>query len=51
MTFKVSGNSDIVICGLGFIKVTKDVNITVPMDLMKYINIRPSITGGKYEQN
>ena len=47
--FKVKGNSDIVICGLGFIKVTEDVAITIPNDLMKYINVRPSIVGGKYE--
>ena len=49
LTFKVRGNSDIIICGLGFIKVTSDISITIPNDLMKYINIRPSITGGKYE--
>ena len=49
MSFKVRGNSDIVICGLGFIKVTSDTTITLPSDLMKYVNIRPSIVGGKYE--
>ena len=48
-TFKVKGNSDIVICGLGFIKVTDDISITMPSDMMKYINIRPSIVGGVYE--
>ncbi len=48
-TFKVKGNSDIVICGLGFIKVSEDVTITMPNEIMKYMNIRPSITGGKYE--
>lgn len=49
VTFKVKGNSDIVICGLGFIKVTDTVNITVSDELMKYINIRPSLVGGVYE--
>lgn len=49
MTFKVSANSDIVICGLGFIKTTDEIEITIPQDLMKYINIRPSIVGGVYE--
>ena len=49
MTFKVDANSDIVICGLGFIKTTDEVEITIPQDLMKYINIRPSIVGGIYE--
>lgn len=48
MSFKVQANSDIVICGLGFIKITKEVTITVPSDIMKYINIRPSITGASY---
>lgn len=48
-TFKVKGNSDIVICGLGFIKVTHDTEITLPGDVMKYMNIRPSIVGGVYE--
>ena len=48
-TFKVKGNSDIVICGLGFIKITTDASVTVPGNIMKYINIRPSIVGGKYE--
>jgi len=51
MTFKVGSNSDVIICGLGFIKITAETNITIPMDLMKYINVRPSIVGGKYEQN
>ena len=46
--FKVAKNSDIVICGLGFIKTTSDITITLPQDLLKYINIRPSLTGGKY---
>ena len=50
-TFKVKGNSDIVICGLGFIKITDDATITLPQDMMKYMNIRPSLVGGKYEQN
>lgn len=49
MTFKVKGQSDIVICGLGFIKLTKDASITVSEEFMKYINIRPSIVGGVYE--
>lgn len=49
MSFKVSANSDIVICGLGFIKTTDEIEITVPQDLMKYINIRPSIVGGVHE--
>lgn len=48
-TFKVKGNCDIVICGLGFIKVTDDVSITMRSDMMKYVNIRPSIVGGVYE--
>ena len=48
ISFSVKGNSDIVICGLGFIKVTNDVNITIPESIMKYINVRPSITGGSY---
>lgn len=49
ISFKVSGNSDIVICGLGFIKVTDDTTITLSEDMMKYVHIRPSIVGGKYE--
>ncbi len=48
-TFAVKANSDIVICGLGFIKVTMDVRLTVPEVIMKYINVRPSIVGGNYE--
>lgn len=48
-SFKVKENSDIVICGLGFIKITDDTTITIPMDIIKFINIRPSIVGGKYE--
>jgi len=48
-TFKVKGNRDIVISGLGFIKLTDDAKITISEDAMKYINIRPSITGGNYE--
>lgn len=50
-SFEVSENSDIVICGLGFIKSTDRVRITVPQEFMKYINIRPSIVGGKYGEN
>lgn len=50
-TFKIRGNSDIVICGLGFIKITDTTEITMPQDMMKYMNVRPSITGGVYEQN
>ena len=49
MSFKVSANFDIVICGLGFIKTTDEIEITIPEELMKYINIRPSIVGGIYE--
>lgn len=49
MNFKVAANSDIVICGLGFIKTTDEIEITIPEELMKYINIRPSIVGGIYE--
>lgn len=49
LSFKVKGNSDIVICGLGFIKITEDAIVTVPSEMMKYINIRPSIVGGVYE--
>lgn len=49
ITFKVDANSDIVICGLGFIKVTTSCEIIIEEDIMKYINIRPSITGGHYE--
>lgn len=48
-TFRVKANSDIVICGLGFMKFTEDTEITLPSDMMKYMNVRPSITGGKYE--
>lgn len=48
-SFKVKGNSDIVVCGLGFIKITKDASVTIPSELMKYINVRPSIVGGSYE--
>lgn len=47
-TFSVSKNSDVVICGLGFIKTTDDIKITIPKDLIKYVNVRPSIVGGKY---
>lgn len=50
-SFGVKGNSDIIICGLGFIKVTDDVIITIPEAIMNYINIRPSITGGTYAKN
>ena len=50
-SFGVKGNSDIIICGLGFIKVTNDIVITIPESIMKYINIRPSITGGSYGKN
>lgn len=46
-SFKISKNSDIIISGLGFIKTTKDIKLTVPEEIIKYINIRPSITGGK----
>ena len=46
-TFRVGKDSDIIITGLGFIKTTEDITITVPSDIVKYINIRPSITGGK----
>lgn len=49
ITFRVKGNFDIVICGLGFIKVTSTVDITISDDLMKYVNIRPSLVGGVYE--
>lgn len=49
VTFKVRGNTDIVVCGLGFIKTTKDVTVVLPEELFKYINIRPSIVGGTYE--
>lgn len=49
VSFKVKGNSDIVICGLGFIKLTEDTEVTLPQDVMKYMNVRPSITGGIYE--
>lgn len=48
-SFKVKGNSDIVICGLGFIKITEDAEVCLPVDIMKYMNIRPSIVGGVYE--
>ena len=51
LSFTVKGNSDIVICGLGFIKVNRDVTICIPESIMKYINIRPSITGGSYGKN
>lgn len=47
--FKVQKNSDIVICGLGFIKTTDKIEITIPASIMRYVNIRPSIVGGKYE--
>lgn len=47
--FKVKGNSDIVISGLGFIKVTKDTEIILANEIVKYMNIRPSLTGGKDE--
>lgn len=49
VTFKVEDNSDIVISGLGFIKVTRKVMVCIPDSIMKYVNIRPSIVGGKYE--
>lgn len=49
VSFKVKGASDIVICGLGFIKITEDTEVTLPQDVMKYMNVRPSITGGIYE--
>lgn len=48
-TFQVSGNSDIVISGLGFIKTTDDIEITIPARVMKYVNIRPSLVGGNFE--
>ena len=51
LNFKVKGNSDIIICGLGFIKVVDDVDVCIPESIMKYINIRPSITGGAYGKN
>lgn len=51
MNFTVKGHSDIVICGLGFIKVTHDTTICIPESIMKYINVRPSITGGDYGKN
>ena len=47
-TLKVGKNCDVVICGLGFIKTTSDISITLPMELIQYINIRPSLTGGKF---
>lgn len=40
-------NSDIVIYGLGFIKVTSEVKMVLPPDIEEYIAIRPSITGGR----
>ena len=46
-SFRVGKDSDIIITGLGFIKTTEDITITVPSDIVKYINVRPSITGGK----
>ena len=49
ITFKVRANSDIVICGLGFIKITDDTEIIIKDELMKFINIRPSLVGGIYE--
>lgn len=51
VTFSVKGNSDIVVCGLGFIKVTHDTTVVIPNEIMKYINIRPSLVGGVYEQD
>ncbi len=48
-SFKVKENSDIVILGLGFIKTTRDVQIKIANDLLKYITIRSSIVGGSYE--
>lgn len=51
MTFNVEDNTDIVICGLGFIKFTKKAKVTIPSEIMRYVNVRPSIVGGKYEQD
>lgn len=50
-TFKIGSNKDLVICGLGFIKITEATSITISSEMMKYINIRSSIVGGNYEQN
>lgn len=49
VSFKVGSQSDVVICGLGFIKLTDECTITVPNEVMRYVNVRPSIVGGKYE--
>ena len=45
--FKVQSESDLVISGMGFIKIVGDAKITMPMEYMEYMDIRPSITGGK----
>ena len=45
----ISKNSDLIIKGLGFIKFTNESVIYVSKDLLKYIVIRKSITGGKFK--
>lgn len=49
VSLEIKENSDIVICGLGFIKTTEKTIVIIPENIFKYINIRSSITGGKYE--
>ncbi len=49
VVFSVKGNSDVVIAGLGFVKFMDDAEIVIDDDLMKYINVRPSLVGGLYE--
>ena len=43
----VDDNTDIIINGLGFIKTTKKIILYVDKNMLKYINQRKSITGGK----
>ncbi|MCM1053028.1 MAG: 50S ribosome-binding GTPase [Ruminococcus sp.] len=45
-TYNIPENSDIVINGLGFINIKKATTITSNLE---YLEIRPNISGGKYE--
>lgn len=45
---EVNSNTDIILKGIGFITVKKETVITMNIDL-KYVEVRPSMFGGKYE--
>ncbi|HBA37884.1 MAG TPA: hypothetical protein DCY94_04095 [Firmicutes bacterium] len=48
-SLNVAGNSDIMISGLGFIKVTSDAKVLISSSVSEFVYIRPSLVGGKFE--